>query len=67
MNSDESICEEIQIGTNENGGSCTELSTNQCDRFLKGEVDLILTDEAGHGVRVNENSFAHKQLEKYFG
>ena len=67
LNSDESIREEIPIGTNENGGLSTELSTDQRDNFLKGEVDLILVDEAGRGVRVNKNSFAPKQLEEYFG
>ena len=66
LNSDESIREEIPIGTNENGGSIAELSTDQRDSFLKGEVDLILVDEAGRGVRVNKNSFAPKQLEEYF-
>ena len=42
--SDESIREEIPIGTNENGGSRAELTTDQRDSFLKGEVDLILTN-----------------------
>ena len=67
LNSDESIREDIPIGTNEKGGASTELSIEQRDSFIKGEVDLILTDEAGRGVRVNRTSFAPKQLEEYFG
>ena len=67
LNSDESIREEISICTNKNGGSCTELSTEQRNSFLKGEVDLIPVDEVGRGVRVNKNAFAPKQLEEYFG
>ena len=57
----------MPIGTNEKGGASTELSIEQRDSFIKGEVDLILTDEAGRGVRVNRTSFAPKQLEEYFG
>ena len=67
LNSDESVREDIPIGTNEKGGASTELSFEQRDSFIKGEVDLILTDEAGRGVLVNRNSFAPKQLEEYFG
>ena len=67
LNSDESVREDIPIGINEKGGASTELSFEQRDSFIKGEVDLILTDEAGRGVRVNRNSFAPKQLEEYFG
>ena len=67
LNSDESIRKDISIGTNEYGGSSTELLTDQRDSFLKGEVALILVDESGRGVWVNKNSFASKQLEEYFG
>ena len=50
LNSDESIRKDISIGTNEYGGSSTELLTDQRDSFLKGEVALILVDESGRGV-----------------
>ena len=67
QNNDDSKVQDIPIVTNKKGGESTQLTTIQKEQFKAGTADLILTDENGNGVRINQSSFKAEELESYFG